>query len=95
MDTDSFIVHLKTERNNKDIAEDVETMFGILNQTGHFLKEKIKKRIRLMKDKLGRKVMKKFVRLSAKRYSYLKENNNEVKKAKSRNRCFMKRKLKL
>ena len=31
MDTDSFIVHLKTERNNKDIAEDVEAMFGILN----------------------------------------------------------------
>ena len=31
MDTDSFIVHLKTDDINKDIAEDVETRFGTSN----------------------------------------------------------------
>ena len=35
MDTDSFIVHIKTDGIYKDIAEDVETRFD--------LKEKIKK----------------------------------------------------
>ena len=35
-----------------------------------------------MKDELGGEIMKKLVGLSAKTYSYLKENNNEDKKSK-------------
>ena len=31
MDTDSFIVHTKTEDIYNDIAEDIETRFGISN----------------------------------------------------------------
>ena len=31
MDTDSFIVHVKTDDIYKDIAEDVETRFGTSN----------------------------------------------------------------
>ena len=31
MDTDSFIVHVKTEDINKDIAEDVKTRFDVSN----------------------------------------------------------------
>ena len=48
MDTDSFIVHVKTDDIYKDITEDVEKV------------------IELMKDKLGRKMIKNFVGFSAK-----------------------------
>ena len=43
MDTDSFIVYIKTDDIHKDSAEDVETRFDTSNyELGHFLKEKIK-----------------------------------------------------
>ena len=38
--------------------------------------------------------MKEFVGLRAKTYSYLKDNNNEDKKAKGTKKCVIKRKLK-
>ena len=47
-----------------------------------------------MKDELGRQIMKEFVGLRAKIYSYLKENNDEDKKAKSIKTHVIKRKLK-
>ena len=47
-----------------------------------------------MKDELGGKIMKKFVGLRAKTNSYLKDNNDEDKKAKSTKKCIIKRKLK-
>ena len=43
MDTDSFIVHTKTDDIYKDIAKDVETRFNTSKQTNHYLKEKVKK----------------------------------------------------
>ena len=45
----------------------------ILKQADHYVKEKIKKVIALMKDELGEKFMKERVILGAKIYSYLKE----------------------
>ena len=59
MDTDSFIVHLKTGDIYEDITEDVETRF---DTSSHDLekplqKGKNKKVIDLMKDELGGKIM--------------------------------------
>ena len=66
----------------------------ILNQTDHCIKEKIKKVTGLMKDKLVGEIMKEFVGLRAKTYSYLKDNNDKDKKANGTERCVRKRKLK-
>ena len=47
-----------------------------------------------MKDKLGGQIMEEFVGLRAKTYSYLKDNNDEDKKAKGTKKCVIKRKRK-
>ena len=46
-----------------------------------------------MKDKLGRKIMTKFIGLKAKTYSYLIDDSSEDKKAKGTKKCAIKRKL--
>ena len=68
MDTDSCIMHIKTEDFYKDIANDVKKRFDISNYevkrplaTG-----KNKKVIGLMKDELGGKIMTEFVALRPK-----------------------------
>ena len=66
----------------------------ILKEADHCLKEKNKKVIGLMKDELSEQIMKKFVGLRAKTYSYLKDNNDKYKKAKGTKMCVMKKKLK-
>ena len=73
MNTDSFIVYLKTNDIYKGIAKDVETRFDTSNYELDRLlpKENNKKVIRLMKDELGGKIVVKFVGLRAKTYSYL------------------------
>ena len=96
MDTDCFIVHVKTDDIYKDTAEDVETRFDNSNFEIDRPLPKVKNRkvIELMKDGLGGQVMKEFVGLRAKIYSYLKDNNDEDKKAKGIKKCVIKRKLK-
>ena len=96
MDTDSFIMHIKTKDFNKHIASDVKKRFDTSNYevnrplpTG-----KNKKQIRLMKDELGGKIMTKFVALRPKTYSYLTDDCEEDKKAKGTKKCVIKRKLK-
>ena len=73
MDTDSFIMNIKTEDFYKDIANDVEKGFDTSNcecdrplPTG-----KNKKVIGLMKDELGGRVITEFVALRPKTYLYL------------------------
>ena len=78
MDTDSFIVHVKTD----DIYTDIEFTSN-LELYLPLPKGKNKKVIALMKDELGGQIMKEFVGLRAKTYSYLNDNNDEDKKQKA------------
>ena len=94
MDTDSFIVYIKTDI-YKDIAEDVETSFDTSNyELDRALpKGKNKKVIGLMKDELGGKIMIKYVGLRVKTYSYLIDDSSEEKKSKGTKKCVIKRNL--
>ena len=73
-----------------------EMTLQILNSTQHFLKEKLGKVMGLIKGELGGQIMKEFVGLRAKLYSYLKDSNDEDKKAESKStkKCAIKRKIK-
>ena len=96
MDTDSFIMNIKTEDFHKDIANDVEKRFDTSNYevdrplpTGNN-----KKVIGLMKDELGGKIITEFVTLRPKTYSYLTDDCKEDKKAKGTKKCVIKRMIK-
>ena len=63
MDTDSFIVHIKTEDIHKDILEDVETRFDASSYNVNRplpMEKKTRKVLGLMKDEQGGQIMKKF-----------------------------------
>ena len=63
MDTDSFIMHVKTEDFYEDIANDVEKNYDTSNYTCErpLPIGKNKKVIGFMKDELGGKIMQEFV----------------------------------
>ena len=84
MDTDSFIVYIKTNDIYKDIAEDIDTGFDTSNYElkRPLPKGKNKKVIGLIKSELVRKIMTEFIGLEAKIYNYLTDNNDEYKKRK-------------
>ena len=86
MDTDSFGVYIKTDDIHKDIAEDIETRFDTSSfETDRPLtKGKNKKVTGVMKDELCGQMLKEIFGLRAKTKSYLKENTDEDKKAKTR-----------
>ena len=96
MDTDSFMMNIKTEDFYKDISNDVEKRFDTSNYevdrplpTG-----KNKKVIGLMKDELGGKIITEFVTVRPKTYSYLTDDCKEDKKAKGTKKCVIKRMIK-
>ena len=83
MDTDSFIVHVKTDDISEDSAKHAEIRLDSLTNfeiDRPLPKGKYKKVIELMKDELGGQIMKEFVALRKKTYTYLKENIDKVKK---------------
>ena len=84
MDTDSFIIPIKTEDFYKDIGDDVEKRFDTSNYevNGELPTRKNKKVTGLMKIELGGKIMTKFVVLRRKTYSYLTDDDNSDKKQK-------------
>ena len=94
MDTDSFTVYIKPDNIYKDIAEDVETRLDTSDYELERSLRKGEKVIGLMKDELGRIIMKKLVGLRAETYSYLIDAGSEDKKAKGTKKCVIKRKLK-
>ena len=96
MDTDSFIMSIKTNGFYKDIASDVENRFDTSNYevnrplpTG-----KNKKVIGLMKYELGGKIITEFVTLRPKTYSFLTDDGKEDKKDKGTKKCVIKKMIK-
>ena len=94
--TDSFIVQVKTDDIYKDSTKDVEKRFDTLNyEIGRSVpKGRNKKLIGLMEDELGGQILREFVGLRAKTYSYLREKHDEDKKVKGTKKCVINRKLK-
>ena len=91
MDTDSLVYDIETEDFYKDIAEDVEARFDTSGYCDRPLPVgKNKKVIGLMKDELGGEVMKEFVSLRPKMYSY-RVGNSEPKKCKGIKKCVVKK----
>ena len=84
MDTDSFIMNIKTNDFYEDIANDVENRFDTSNYevSRPLPMGKNKKVIGLMKDELGGKIIKEFVTLRPKTYSYLTDDGKEDKRLK-------------
>ena len=87
MDTNSFVIHIKTEDFYEDIPDDVEKWFG----TSNYSKDDNKplplgwniKVIGLFKEELGGKIAEEFVGLRAKAWPYLMDDDKEHKKAKA------------
>ena len=97
MDTDSFVINIFTEDFFEDINNDVERWFDTSNYDKNDKRPLQigvnKKVIGMLKDELGGKIMEKFFALRAKTYTYLMEDDSEMKKAKGVKRCVVKRKL--
>ena len=101
-DTDSFIIHIITKDFFEDIANDVEVWYdtsnydecnSVENDKRPLPVGKNKKVIGLFKDELGGRIMKEFCALRAKSYSYLMNDNSEVKKSKATKKFVIKREL--
>ena len=97
MDTDSFIICIKTEYFYKDIANDVERWFDTSNYDEKGKRPlpigKNKKVIGLFKDELGGKIMTEFVALRAKAYAYKLDDDTEMKRANGTKKCIVKREI--
>ena len=96
MDTDSFIMNIKTEDFYKDIANNAEKRFDTSNyECDRPLPTGMNKKvIGLMKDELGGRIITEFVTLRPKTYSYLTDDGKEDKKAKGTKKCVIKRMIK-
>ena len=96
MDTDNFIMSIKTNDFYKDISIDIDKRFDTSNYeinrplpTG-----KNKKVIGLMKDELGGKIITEFVTMRPKTYFYSTDDGKEDKKAKGTKKCVIERMIK-
>ena len=85
MDTDSFIIHIKTEDVYEVIADDAEKRFDTSNYevSRPLSARKNKKVIGLMKDELKGKIMTEYIALKSKTFSNLMDDGTTYKKAKA------------
>ena len=92
MDTDNFIINIKTEDFYKDIADDFEKRLDTSNYEVNrpLATGKNKKVTGLMKDELGGKIMTEFVALRPQKYSYLMDDGWSNKKVKGTKKCVIK-----
>ena len=92
MDTDSFIMNIKTNDFYEDISNDVENRLDTSNYEVNrpLPMGKNKKIIGLMKDERGGKIITEFVTLRPKSYSYLTDDGKEDKKAKGTKKRIIK-----
>ena len=95
MDTDSFVVNIKTKDFYKDISQDVNKMFDTSNYTvDRPLPTGVNKKvIGLMKDELSGDIITEFVALRPKAYSYITNDFIEMKKAKGTKKCVVNKML--
>ena len=95
MDTDSFVVNIKTKDFCKDIAENVKERFDTSNYTfDRPLPIGVNKKvIGLMKDELGGDIITEFVALRPKAHSYITNDFIEMKKSKSTKKCIVNKML--
>ena len=105
-DTDSFIMHIKTDDFYKDINNDVDKWFDTSNYDKNDNRPleigKKKKVLGKFKDEIGGTIMRKFVALRAKTYSFLideytdedyEKNKIVNKKSKGTKKCVIKREI--
>ena len=96
MDTDSFVMNIKTNDFYKDIAHDAYNRFETSNYGVNrpLPIGKNKKVIGLMKDKIGGEIMTEFIALRPKTYSYLTDNDKIDKKGKGTKKCAVNKMIK-
>ena len=94
MDTDSFVMNIKTDDFYKDSSNDVDKWFDTSNYDKNDNRPleigKNKKVIGKFKDELGGKIMTEFCALRAKAYAYKLDDDTEMKKAKGTKKCIVK-----
>ena len=96
MDTDSFIMNIKTNDFYNDVSDDVDNRFDTSNYEVKrplpIGKNKIV--IGLMNDELGEEIITEFIALRPKTYSYSTDNDKIDKKAKGTKKCVIKKIIK-
>ena len=96
-DTDSLVIHIKTDDFYKDIANDVKRLFDTSNYNKKNNRPlpigKNRKVIGMFKDEIGGKIMTEFCALRVKTYAFKLIDDTEMKKAKGAKKCTVKRQL--
>ena len=95
IDTDSFVIYIKTEDFFEDISNDVEIWFDTCNYNYKRPPPigKNKKVPGIFKDEFRGKIITEVVALRPKTYAYLMDDGSNHKKAKGTKKCVIKQKL--